>query len=316
MTATPVAAPEAYGGRSLKIRLNPPQNDRIFMPFYAKLIPEKPILIPGKPARIGMWVKAASDWGRVAYCLRDARGELWMSIGTRGAWNCDDIHCLSSFNYDGWRYLSFPLPGNAPYDAYRENGMTWWGSYSKGDGIADLPLTLEKIIVERRTHAMYVNSPQPVSRDDVELGELDAEYAHHGDREETAVELSLLRMPLPKTLPPLKNPIEEMAKTSSLPPTEITGIRVDDQIADGTRCHVDFKPAENAKTYDVWASCYPDGRGAVRLGKDWNAPGKMVRGLAPDTDFYLFVVSSDAEGNRSKPSPPYEIRLQDMFGMK
>ena len=30
----------------------------------------------------------------------------------------------------------------------------------------DLPLTLEKILVERRTYAMYVNDPQPASTDD------------------------------------------------------------------------------------------------------------------------------------------------------
>lgn len=316
MTAEPATAPESQGGKSLRIHLTVPEKDRNYMPFYSTLLPESPVLIPGKAASLGLWVKASSDWGRVIYCLRDAKGELWMSIGTRNAWNCDDILCMSYFNFDGWRYLSFPLPGNAPYDAYRENGTTWWGAYSKGDGIVDLPLSLEKIIVERRTHAMYVNSPQPASPDDVCVADLYAEYTCRANMQEHAVELSRLRMPVPKNYPALKNPIGEITKTAILPPLEISGIRIDDQVADGTRCYVDFKPAENAKTYDVWASCYPDGRGAAKLGKEWNEPGKMIRGLSPDTDFYLFVVYCDAEKKTSKPSQPFKVHLKDMFGMK
>jgi len=32
------------------------------------------------------------------------------------------------------------------------------GHYT-GDGVVDLPLTLEKVIVERRNYVMYVNEP-------------------------------------------------------------------------------------------------------------------------------------------------------------
>mgnify|MGYP000955835154 CR=1 FL=1 len=62
------------------------------MPFYTTLVPKKPVTIPGKASHLGLWVKAASDWGQVVYSLRDAKGERWLSIGTKGAWNCDDIH--------------------------------------------------------------------------------------------------------------------------------------------------------------------------------------------------------------------------------
>ena len=97
------------------------------MPFYTTLVPPKPIVIPGKASHLGLWVRAASDWGRVVYCLKDARGERWLSIGKKNEWNVDDTHNWSAFNYDGWRYLTFELPANAPYDLYREAGTSFWG---------------------------------------------------------------------------------------------------------------------------------------------------------------------------------------------
>ena len=96
--------------------------------------------IPGKASHLGLWVRAASDWGRVVYVLRDAKGEKWISVGTREEWNNDDIHCWSAFCFDGWRLpCGSNCPPTRPYDSYRELGSTNWGSY-EGDGIVDLPM--------------------------------------------------------------------------------------------------------------------------------------------------------------------------------
>src|SRR5436853_2103486 len=152
------------------------------MPFYTTLVPPKPIVIAGKASHLGLWVKAASDWGRVVYCLKDAKGERWLSVGKKGEWNVDDTHNWSAFNYDGWRYLTFELPANSPYDLYREMGTSFWGNHApakdaprqEGDNdmVIDLPLTLEKIIVERRTHVIHATEQLPASPDDVLLGSL------------------------------------------------------------------------------------------------------------------------------------------------
>jgi hypothetical protein len=166
------------------------------MPFYTTLVPPKPIVITGKASHLGLWLTASSDWGRVVYCLRDAKGERWISVGKKGEWNVDDVHCWSAFCFDGRRYLTFELPGNAPYDCYREAGTSFWGPYGKGDAIVDLPLTLEKIIVERRTHVIAPTEQHPASADDVLLGTLHAEYARESDRGEEAIRLSRLRMPV------------------------------------------------------------------------------------------------------------------------
>ena len=303
------------GGKALAVILGRPAKDRVIMPFYTTLEPRRAITIPGKASHIGLWVRASSDWGRVVYSLRDAEGERWLSVGTKDQWNCDDIHNWSVLCFDGWRYLRFEMPANSPYDTFRERGSTWWGHHY-GDGIVDLPLKLEKVFVERRTHAMYVNKPVPASDDAVLLADLYAEYATEQDRGSEAIRLSRLRMPVPKGTPELGNPISDMAEAGTFAPPEVTKITLPEQQADGTRCYVHFDPVEEAKGYDIWVSPYLDGRGALKLGKAWAEPGKLIRGMRPDTDFYLFLVVTDREGKLSKPSKPYKIRLQDVFGMK
>ncbi len=59
-----------------------------------------------------------------------------------------------------------------------------------------------------------------------------------------------------------------------------------------------------------------DGRGAIPLGENWTAPGQLLTGLAPNVDFYLFVVAKDAMGKPTKPSKGFKVNLKDMFPMK
>ncbi len=309
-------APAEQGGRALAVHLGPQTKEQKLMPFYTTLVPPKPMVIAGKASHLGMWVKGASDWGRVVYSLRDAEGERWISVGTFSDWNCDDPRSLSYFCFDGWRYLRFELPSNSPYDRYRENGSTWWGHFGKGNGEVDLPLTLEKVIVERRTSAMYVNNPQPTRADDVLLGDLNAEYARPQDQTNEVVRLDHVRMPVPAGIPDLGNPIVELGAAGVGAPIQIEKITLPSQDADGTRCFVHFKAVDGAKGYDVWASPYPDGRGALQLGKAWKEPGLQITGLRADTDFYLFATYTDADGKTSKPSAGFKIRLKDIFGMK
>ena len=316
MSASVVKAPAAQGSRALAVHLGKQAKDRWVMPYYTTLAPAKPIVIPGKPSHIGLWARGSSDWGRVVYCLRDAEGERWISIGTKNDYNCDDTYSASYFCFDGWRYLRFETPGNSPYDRYRELGTTWWGHFG-GDGLVDLPLKLEKIIVERRTHAMYVNDAQPTRPDDVLLGDLYAEYERTEDRWiDDTIRLNRLRIPIPSGMPDLGNPIAEMEKTGAGAPTTVTKITLPAQEADGTRCYVHFDPVVEAASYDVWVSPYPDGSGALKLGGGWKEPGQLITGLRQDTDFYIFVVYTDKEGKPAKPSKPFKIHLEDVFGMK
>lgn len=316
MSAERVAAPAGQGGKALAVRLLKQDKERFIMPYYTSLVPAEPIAIPGKASHLGLWVRAASDWGRVVYCLRDAAGERWISVGAKGKWNCDDMHGWSVFCFDGWRYLRFELPAHSPYDRFREAGTSWWGHYGKGDGIVHLPLRLEKVIVERRSHAMYVNDPQPTGGRDVLLSELYAEYETEADMSERMVQLAQRRMPVPENVPDLPNPMAEFATSGVGRAPKVTAVTPPLHQYDGTRCHVHFDPVQGATAYDVWVSPYPDGRGALRLGSDWTQPGEMIRGLRPDTTFYAFVVCKDADGRCSKPSTPLKFQLEDLFAEK
>jgi hypothetical protein len=310
-------------GKVLAVHLEKQPKDRRTMPFYTTLVPPKPIVIAGKASHLGLWVRGTSDWGRVVYCLRDAKGERWLSIGKKDEWNVDDTHNWSAFNFDGWRYLTFELPANAPYDLYREAGTTFWGNYppppanghqeGEYDMVVDLPLTLEKIIVERRTHVIHATELVPASAGDVLLGTLLAEYETAADKTDEAVRLSRLRMPLPKTAPDLANPVRALADAGTTAGPDVTKVNPPKREYDGRRCHVHFAPAAGAKTYDVWVSTYADGRGAVLLGKDWTAPGQLLTGLAPNVDLYLFVVAKDAAGKSSRPGKGFKVNLKDMF---
>jgi hypothetical protein len=179
--------------------------------------------------------------------------------------------------------------------------------------VVDLPLTLEKIIVERRTHVIHATEQLPAAPDDVLLGALLAEYETPADKTDEAVRLSRLRMPLPATAPDLANPIQKLTAASATAGPEVTKINSPEREYDGRRCHVHFAPAAGAKTYDVWVSTYADGRGAILLGKDWTAPGQLLTGLSANIDLYLFVVAKDPAGKSSRPGKGFKVNLKDMF---
>jgi len=287
----------------------PPAKDPKLMPLYGTLVPEKPITIPGKASALGLWVNGDSSWGRVVYKLRDAKGELWTSIGSKDEWNGDDIHSWSFFNFDGWRYLRFPLPSHAPYDSFRELETTWWKSEG-GDDVVDLPLTLEKVFVEMRTHVLYVNGPVKLKEPRVvQLAGLTAEYAKATDMTPAAVAVHSIRMPQPG-VKPLANPITRLLKEGAGDATVIERIRPPNWGYDGTRAHVYFKRVRGAKEYQIWFSPYADGRGAqiVRRAKK---SGELAEGLRPDMKLYLYVTYTDGQGRQSKPRVRDEVGWGD-----
>jgi hypothetical protein len=301
--------------RVLVSKLEKQDVERQLMPWYNVLKPKKPITLPFAPSHIGLWVKGASDWGRVIYILRDAKGERWISIGTKDDYNCNDVHSWSSFNFDGWRYLRFELPGHVGWDNFRKYGTTWWRS-DFGDKIVDLPLSLEEIIVEQRSHVLYVNDVQPVASDKVEFGKMYVEYASAFDATPAAVAESKLRMPMPKEKPNLPNPITDLQRDGVGAPTKLVKLAPPEHYYDGTRMHVHFQEAPGAKTYHVWVGAYPDGRGAVDMVPAGIKNGDLITGLRPGVKLYYWITYTDANDKQSKPSPVHEEITVDNFKEK
>jgi hypothetical protein len=299
-------------GRFLAVRMGEQPAVRPLASWYAALEPPKPLKIPGKACALGIWVKAHSDWSRLAFLLRDASGERWLSCGMKDVCNANELHGWLTCGFDGWRYLRMELPANSEYDRFREFGSTWWGS-TGGTGQVDLPLTVEKIFVMRRTHVVYVNDLQPADPADLLLGELIAEYDSPFDATPGAVKLNRVRMPLPRAAAGARNPIREM-EDNPLPAVTLLGVRNPDWGYDGTVCHVDFTEAPGAAEYQVWVAAYPDGRGAVPLAM-MPASGGLLRNLRPGRALHLWVTYT-AEGGTSRPSNPLSIELVDAFVRK
>ena len=187
---------DGFEGKSGAIRVTPkplaPVKETLAMPMYSVLAHNKGIPVPGTPTEIGLWVNGNSGWGRVIFELTDASGQRWISLGAQypGApeaflskevldqfkspgisdWNTDDAWGLSRINFDGWRYVAFPLPGNYPGEQYKWPANSQW-RWDK-DGVVHYPLTLKKIVVELNEKVLHMKTYAPVPRPEIYLKDL------------------------------------------------------------------------------------------------------------------------------------------------
>lgn len=301
----------------LRVTCDVPQSAPNLTPRYGVFEPKAPIAIPGKARALGVRVNGNSGWGRIVYEIVDAKGEVFQSIGSKDQWNCDDTHSWSYFNFDGWRYLEFPLPGNSPGDDYREPDSVWWNH--SAEGIVDLPVSLSKIIVEMPTHQIYVDQIVPAKNLTVEFDDLVAVYddARSMTDEPVLVQRAaagMYRAPAGGT-DGLPNPIADAAATGIGPATRIERFFAPEQFNDGTRTHVAIAPVAGAKEYQVWVSAYEDGRGAMPMLKT-PLTEPLVNRLRPGMPLYFFVTYTDADGKSSKPSAVATVTLKDEFLQK
>lgn len=297
-----MAVSNAAGRLSVSLRADDP--GRGVMPQFTVLVPPAPVELPGRPQSIALDVEADADWGRVVYVLKDAKGERFISVGRKDVYNCDDTKNESSFSFSGRRMVRMELPATLEWDGFRMPGYVWWGAYD-GDGRVDYPLSVDKVIVERRAQAMYVNAIVDAPRKPVLLGGL---YVG-GFLPESAA-----RRPAPeKDFKPV-NPFVELADGPE--PTEISAVRHPDHYYDGTRGHFDFREVPDAVSYDVYVSLSPTGDGAILLGRNLKKSGALVRGFLANTDNYAFIVWRDRRGRVSRPSKPFRFRLKDEFANK
>ena len=165
------------------------------MPMYQELVRQTPLVLPGKPTEIGLWVHGNSGWGRIIVELEDASGQSWISIGARARggsdwladwvgkelagsykpgeiadWNTDDAWGLSRINFDGWRYVGIPLPGQYPGEGYHWPANSQW-RWDK-DGVVHYPLKLRKLVVELPEKVLYLNRFEPAKRPEIVLSNL------------------------------------------------------------------------------------------------------------------------------------------------
>ena len=300
-----------------QVTLDKPARERPLAAWYGVFLPEKPVEIPGRAHALGVWANGHSDWGRIVYEIVDAKGERWQSVGTRDDWNCDDVHSWSYFNFDGWRYIEFPLPNNEPGDNYRSADSVWWNH--NAEGVVDLPVKLTRIIIEHRTHNVYVDQLVEVPDRSVQLSTLTAVYDDAGAmtdapivQQRSAVNVIQIAKIDAALLP---NPIVELKQKGVGAAPVITKVAPPDHGYDGTRVEVTLQPIEGAKEYRVYVSAHESGTGAQPMGKS-DKPLVLVTRLRAEFPLYLFVTYVDKDGKESKPADPKRVLLKDDFPMK
>ena len=179
-----------FDGEKAALKITPrlPVDGSSFLPMYSVLTHKTGIEIPGTPTEIGLMVNGNGGWGRIIFELEDAGGQRWTSIGapmgkeaTRwmadwmsekelatmkemkvADWNTNDPWQRSRINFEGWRYLRFPLPGNYPGEGYHWPYSSQWKH--TGDGVVKYPLKFKKLIVELPEKALYLTKFEPVPR--------------------------------------------------------------------------------------------------------------------------------------------------------
>jgi hypothetical protein len=196
------AGTAAFEGETnmLSVRAKTPVAGKAFLPMYSLLKNNEPAAIPGTPTRIGLMVNGNGGWGRVIFELEDASGQRWISIGAeesgeptrwladllgtnefqnlkssnRSDWNTNDPWGRSAINFEGWRYLSFPLPGNYPGEGYHWPYSSQWRF--SGDGIVHYPLKLTRLILTMPEKVLYGTTYAPVARPEIYLKDLMVTY--------------------------------------------------------------------------------------------------------------------------------------------
>ena len=191
-----------FEGESKVLEIKPklPVPGSVYLPMYSVLKHEKGVKIPDEPTEIGLMVNGNGGWGRIIFELEDANGQRWISIGAeqsgepnpwmadwmspeefkklkssnRNDWNTDDALGRSFINFEGWRYIKFPLPGNYPGERYHWPFSSQW-RYS-GDGIVKYPLKFKKLIVIIPENILYLTEYRPVERQEIYFKDLMVTY--------------------------------------------------------------------------------------------------------------------------------------------
>ncbi len=125
---------------------------------YTALKLKTAVPIFGKPHSIGIWVRGDSSWGRILWEIEDAKGEHFIS---NGGYDGGDWGNYSALDFDGWRFMSFPLTDDSPLKHVEPgSGFKQW----KGniDGQLDYPLKLTGIYIITHRQSLNLTKMVPV----------------------------------------------------------------------------------------------------------------------------------------------------------
>lgn len=192
----------SFEGESGVIEVKPrlPCEGSPYLQMYSVLSHKQGIEIPGEPTEIGLMIHGNGGWGRVIFELEDASGQRWISIGAEQGgppmpwmadwlkpeefaklktsnlsdWNSDDAWGRSFVDHDGWRFVSFPLPGQYPGEGYHWPKNSQWRA--SGDGVVKYPLRFKKLVLTMPEKVLYLTQYIPPPRYEIYLKDLKVTY--------------------------------------------------------------------------------------------------------------------------------------------
>ena len=128
----------------------------------------EPVVLDGKADTIGLWVKGNSSTGRVYFDIRDALGRRFYS--TSQFW-CYDWCGKMQLNYDGWRFISFPLTEASPVHIQTHaNDLNNWHMPGPGKWSPPVPpVSLLGIGFAWDDTIVHVNAKHPVPSQSIRL---------------------------------------------------------------------------------------------------------------------------------------------------
>jgi hypothetical protein len=150
---------DAEKGACLELELKKDGTVPAVLGEYTALRLKEPVLIPGQPHSVGMWVKGDSSWGRVFWEITDAKGERWRSSG---GYDGGDWASYSSIDFDGWCFMTIPLTNDSPFKHIEPApGIGQW-QHQGGDGKLDYPLKFTGLYIETHRQSLNLTTMAPV----------------------------------------------------------------------------------------------------------------------------------------------------------
>lgn len=130
-------------GASLEVALVKAGTVEALISEYTYLKAVEPIEVKGTPTDIGLWVKGDSGWGKIVFEIEDANKKVWRTEGTWHDWPGD-----LSINFDGWRFLKYPIDGSST--ELNISPSKRWGGGGAGDPVFPIRLRGFYVVVNRQ----------------------------------------------------------------------------------------------------------------------------------------------------------------------
>jgi len=157
---------DAEKGDCLEVELHPRTDLPDIMSEYAVIRLKKPIMVPGTPTTLGLWVKGNSGWGEVYWEIEDAKGVRRLSCAMLCESNqiLDYDGLLCTINFEGWNFLCMPITEKSPVaDLHLPIGSVpiLWNASKGSKGLA-YPIKVTGIAVSLPPKAFHLTEMRPI----------------------------------------------------------------------------------------------------------------------------------------------------------